>query len=183
MFIIRAMLAVVAVLSTLGAAHASQGMGDAQPLSIKDLHKLYSGKTWQWTDGGGYFAPGGGFSAHTGEGDKAAFVNGGWGAYADGRICFWGTWVTAAGKARKATCFRHASNGGVIYQQKPDGQWYVFKNAPAGNADMANMIVAGDLVSAKVAATRQTVTSKSGTSRSSKVAQKLNTAAPAPIRR
>ncbi len=122
------------------------------PASIKVLQALYSGKTWQWQDGAAYFRPDGSFIAYAGNGEKSSFVKGGWGAYKDGRLCFWGTWNAASGNARKHTCFRHASNGDTVYQQKPNGEWYVFKNAKAVMADEANKLVAGDLASSQVAA-------------------------------
>lgn len=128
------------------------------PATIKQLHTLYSGKTWQWQDGAAYFRPDGGFIAYSGQGTKAAFVKGGWGAYKDGRLCFWGTWKSAEGGSRKATCFRHAVKGAAVYQQKPNGEWYVFKNANAAKADEANKLAAGDLASSPVAALQKAST-------------------------
>lgn len=147
---VSAILAAVATLatfaiisvSTIGTAEAAR-KGSA--LSQNELRKIYRGKTWLWKDGGGYFKRSGRFHARSGVGRKFYKVNGGWGAYRRGKVCFSGTWKGRQGDGFNSTCFYHKKVGGKIYQKRGTyGDWYIFKHARVKKNDEYKKIVSGN---------------------------------------
>src|SRR5262249_25719590 len=91
---------------------------DAAIPSPADLDQLYSGKTWFWADGGGYFGPTGDFLAATGTGDKTNYAKGFWWTSDQGAMCFDATWHAKQSTGAAVTCFDHRRAGEVWYQKK-----------------------------------------------------------------
>ncbi len=143
-----AALAILSVPAFAKSAATSQVPGRA--LSQRSLYNLYAGKSWFWKDGVAYFGRNGRFYAWSGSGRKATYVNGGWGAYKNGKICFSGTWRSADGDGFNSTCFLHKKAGGNILQMKqPVGSWYTFKHARTKKNDEYKKVVPGDYASSK----------------------------------
>ena len=119
------------------------------PLSAAELHGLYDGKTWIWSDGGAYFAKSGGFEAWSGAGSKAAYATGFWWVNDRGEMCFDGNWRTKEGANSAVTCFDHRKDGNVWFQRRsPTGAWYVFKSDPAEPGDEIDKLKPGDQIAA-----------------------------------
>ncbi len=112
-------------------------------LTKQELVELYSGKSWQWSDGIGYFSPKGQFGAFAGSGPDRTTVKGDWEAFNTGRLCFSGVWTGRSGRRFARTCFLHRVKDGLIYQRRiPDGEWYVFRHNPEQDGDQK--LVPGD---------------------------------------
>lgn len=127
-----------------------------QAMTATELHALYANKTWKWCDGAGYMQDEGRvFKGWSGSGDAATWTIGRWTVTDSGRMCLKGAWQGQSGSYDSDTCFRHMTDGQTIYQRKePDGSWYVFRHAEPLDSDEFAKIVAGDLVSEKLAAIR-----------------------------
>lgn len=141
----------------LSFAGPTDAFAKAKPLSIGELQTLYAGKTWFWGDGQAYFAPNGKFYAHSGKGSSASYVEGGWGAYKNGKICFSGTWRSAAGNGFNSSCFFHQGDGKTISQKNPIGDWYVFKHAKPKKGEEYSKLVKGDWATPQVRKAKRTI--------------------------
>ncbi|GLU28944.1 DUF995 domain-containing protein [Brucella sp. NBRC 12950] len=121
----------------------------AAPLSAEALEALYSGKSWKWKDGGGYFsADGHRFIAWSQKGRAWSNGQGRWYATNRGKLCLEAYWVNKMGGGSDTTCFLHRQKGGVIYQKRSlGGSWYVFRNNPPRSTDEAAKLLRGDRVS------------------------------------
>ena len=134
----------------IGASLLLISTGDAaneRALSRQELRALYANKSWFWKDGVAYFDRSGRFVARTGSKKDPNSVNGGWGAYKNGKICFSGDWKSGEWKSFDSTCFLHKEVNGHIYQKRlPEGDWYIFKHAKTRKNDEYRKIVAGKYV-------------------------------------
>ena len=156
---LRTVSAALAVLLLAGAAEAApkQKADDAvalkaaaaSPLSAGALEALYSGRTWQWKDGGGYFsADRHRFIAWSQKGRAWSYGQGRWYATDSGKLCLQAYWTSKTGGGSDTTCFLHRQKNGVIYQKRSlGGTWYVFRSNPPRPTDEAAKLLRGDLIS------------------------------------
>jgi len=156
---LRTISAALSVLLLAGAADAApkQKTEDAtaikaaaaSPLSAEALEALYSGKTWKWKDGGGFFsAEKHRFIAWSQKGRAWSYGQGRWYATNRGKLCLQAYWVNKMSGGGDTTCFIHREKDGVIYQKRSvGGDWYVFRNNPPRPTDEAAKLVRGDLIS------------------------------------
>lgn len=121
----------------------------ASPLSAQALEALYSGRTWKWKDGGGYFsADRHRFIAWSQKGRVWSYAQGRWYATDSGKLCLQAYWVSKTGSSSDTTCFLHREQDGVIYQKRSlGGNWYVFRNNPPRPTDEAAKLLRGDRIS------------------------------------
>lgn len=121
----------------------------ASPLSAQALEALYSGRTWKWKDGGGYFsADRHRFIAWSQKGRVWSYAQGRWYATDSGKLCLQAYWVSKTGSSSDTTCFLHREQDGVIYQKRSlGGSWYVFRNNPPRPTDEAAKLLRGDRIS------------------------------------
>jgi len=122
------------------------GSPAAKPLSAARLADLFGGKTWQWSDGGGYFGMDRVFIGTTRSGGTVSHAAGRWRVTNKGLLCLRAAWrAGAAAPVSSTTCFEHVERGGDIYQRKVGGgDWYVFKHAPTKTDDEFNKLVPGN---------------------------------------
>lgn len=134
------------------AAPSAATIKQAEPLGNEDLYRLYSQRSWMWKDGAGYFAvPQRRFSAWTGKGRSASYGVGSWFIADAGKLCFKADWYARSGTAPALTCFSHRRKGNVIFQKRePEGDWYVFANAPIRKGDEVTKLRRGDYVLARL---------------------------------
>jgi hypothetical protein len=130
-------------------AQAASGADTAKPLSNSEIYRIYSHNSWIWKDGAGYFAVSKRqFKAWSGKGRNASVGQGIWFITDPGKLCFRATWYEKGTSFPATTCFSHREKNGVIYQRKePDGDWYIFKHAPARKGDEITKFRRGDYVS------------------------------------
>ena len=146
--IIAAIVAAALLILPALASAASKLPGDAENLSAPAILAIYNGKTWQWGEGGAYFHPDRTFVAVTAAGKKLSYAEGRWAITTAGDVCFIADWhVNKSVYRNKKTCFSHTASAGKIYQrEKPDGEWFVFKNKPAKPGDAINKLKQGNLI-------------------------------------
>lgn len=120
----------------------------AKPMSVPALEALYSGKTWKWQTGGGYFSPERHrFTGWSEKGDVWSYGKGRWKASFGGKVCMQAVWYYQTGYGNNSTCFLHREKDGVIYQKPAlGGEWYVFRHNPGRRGDEARKFVSGDRV-------------------------------------
>jgi len=125
---------------------------DERVLSAGEVQQIYSGKTWVWSEGGGYFDPNGSFYAAVGSTPTSAFLaRGRWSAGNQGELCFQALWNGQVGKNAEKTCFYHkAANGNIMQKRGEDGEWYIFRNARLSPKDEFRKIVLGNRISNKM---------------------------------
>lgn len=125
---------------------------DERALSVGELQQIYSGRTWVWSEGGGYFDPNGAFYAAVGNSPTSAYLaRGRWTAGSRGEMCFQALWNGQVGKNAEKTCFYHkVANGNILQKRGEDGEWYVFRNARARPKDEFRKIVLGNRISDKM---------------------------------
>ena len=127
----------------VGQPSAQPAPSSERALTKQEVIDLYAGKSWFWSDGIGYFAPKGQFSAFSGAGRDRTTVKGDWEVLDGGRLCFAGVWTGRLGRKFARTCFLHKVKDGLVYQQRvPKGEWYVFKHNPEQEGDQK--LIAGD---------------------------------------
>ena len=121
----------------------------AQPLSAEALEALYSGKTWKWKDGGGYFSANRHrFIAWSQKGGAWSYGQGRWYTTNNGKLCLQAYWVNKMSGGGDTTCFLHREQDDVIYQKRSlGGTWYVFRNNPPRSTDEAAKLLRGDRIS------------------------------------
>ncbi|KAB2665504.1 DUF995 domain-containing protein [Brucella tritici] len=156
---LRTVSAALSVLLLAGAADAAPKpktedpvaikAASASPLSAQALEALYSGRTWKWKDGGGYFsADRHRFIAWSQKGRVWSYAQGRWYATDSGKLCLQAYWVSKTGSSSDTTCFLHREQDGVIYQKRSlGGSWYVFRNNPPRSTDEAAKLLRGDRIS------------------------------------
>ena len=133
--------------------------GQTEPLSTDELWQIYHNRTWQWTDGAGFFAnKGRNFTAYSARGRNANFAEGTWFIPREGRVCFRADWVGVYGSVPKTTCFDHRKDGRNVYQRRlPSGKWYVFKHTPLKNWDEFRKLLPRDYVSSGLERNRRAI--------------------------
>jgi hypothetical protein len=120
-------------------------------MSAAELYKLYRGKTWVWSNGAGFFAKDGRFSAWSGTGDEAVYATGGWWVNFLGGVCIDAAWHTRERAHVDVTCFDHSKDRNVLYQRRElSGDWYVFRSVPRKLDDEFEKLKDGDLVEAEI---------------------------------
>jgi hypothetical protein len=131
----------------------------AEPLAASELESIYSGRSWIWDSGAGYFAASPrNFSAYVGEGETGSIAKGRWTISNRGRLCMVASWVSSGSSVDKRTCFSHRRIGEVIYQRRePSGDWYVLRNSPGSDSDEINKIQKGDAVTPNYQAIAQAI--------------------------
>lgn len=125
----------------------------AAPMSAQALEALYSGKTWKWKTGGGYFSSERQrFSGWSEKGANWAYGKGRWQVNNRGKLCMPAVWYYQTGYSNNVSCFLHREKDGVIYQKPAlGGSWYVFQHNPVRAGDEVRKLVPGDRVSKPVA--------------------------------
>lgn len=125
----------------------------AAPMSARALEALYSGKTWKWKDGGGYFSSDRHrFAGWSQKGDAWSYGKGRWQVNNSGKLCMPAVWYYRTGYSNNVTCFLHREKDGVIYQKPAlGGSWYVFQHNPVRRGDEVRKLVPGDRVSKPLA--------------------------------
>nr|WP_244923361.1 DUF995 domain-containing protein [[Ochrobactrum] quorumnocens] len=121
----------------------------ASPLSATAIEAIYSGKTWKWKDGGGFFSDNNHrFIAWSQKGRAWSYGQGRWYVTNNGKLCLQAYWVNKTSSGGDTTCFTHREKDGTIYQKRSlGGDWYIFRNNPARPNDEAAKIIRGDLIS------------------------------------
>jgi hypothetical protein len=140
----------------------TSGSPGGRPMTAVELRKLFGGKTWLWSDGGGYMDPSGRFYAAVGSTRATgSFARGIWATDDKGRMCFEGRWKARTGSNSAKTCFIHHVKGAEIYQRRQsDGEWYVFKHAEVQQNDEFNKIVTGNRISEQFGQVRAALASR-----------------------
>lgn len=136
---------------------ATAGLGQSERvLTEGELRQIYSGKTWVWSDGGGYFDSSGSFFAAVGSTPTSAFLaRGRWMAGSQGELCFQALWNGQIGKNAETTCFYHkVANGNILQKKGQDGEWYTFKKARISSKDEFHKVVLGNRISDKMSSIR-----------------------------
>lgn len=124
----------------------------SRPLGAAELTDIYSGKTWHWEAGAGYFSPDGQFQGwSSNEAGTLGYGIGGWSAVDDGRLCIEAAWHYGGEETELSECFGHRQADGTVYQRvEPAGEWYVFRSQPPGPDDEAGRITSGDEVASRI---------------------------------
>jgi len=160
---LRTVSAALSVLLLAGAADAAPKQKTEDPIAIKAaaaaplsadaLEALYSGKSWKWKDGGGYFSSDRHrFAGWSQKGDAWSYGKGRWQVNNSGKLCMPAVWYYRTGYSNNVTCFLHREKDGVIYQKPAlGGSWYVFQHNPVRRGDEVRKLVPGDRVSKPLA--------------------------------
>ena len=136
----------------------------AEPLSIRDLQRIYGNRTWTWDEGAGFLnARDRTFTAWTGSGPNASYADGNWFMTPTGNLCFRANWASVTGEGVAATCFEHRTDGARIFQRRqPDGEWYVFADSPIQPDNEINKLRPGDAVFSRYERNRAEVARRRG---------------------
>ncbi|MFS8048013.1 DUF995 domain-containing protein [Rhizobium sp. BR 314] len=120
----------------------------AAPMSAAELRKLYSGRSWIWKEGAGYFSRHHSrFTAWSHTGSRRSYAKGTWYATDRGRLCMSAVWYSKTSAAPNVSCFLHREKAGIIYQKRAsDGKWYVFRHNPTKHDDEVLKLRLGDYV-------------------------------------
>ena len=86
----RSCIAIAAIAIGQPSVLAQLAPANERAITKKELTYLYEGKSWYWSDGIGYFASKGQFSAFAGSGKDRTAVKGDWEVLDGGRLCFAG---------------------------------------------------------------------------------------------
>jgi hypothetical protein len=150
-------MSMVAVAGAVGLAVQASSAADlydttSRPLGAAELTDIYSGQTWHWESGAGYFGPGGQFQGwSSNEADTLGYGIGEWMAVDDGRLCIEATWHYGGEATELSECFGHRRADGTVYQRvEPAGEWYVFRSQPPRPDDEVHRITPGDDVASRV---------------------------------
>ncbi|NZD49165.1 DUF995 domain-containing protein [Rhizobium leguminosarum] len=148
MFLAVALTSGIATAASASGTNEPAGIETAKPMSSAEIYRLYNQNSWMWKAGAGYFsAKARRFTAWSRENGSPSFGTGRWFITESGKLCFNADWHAKTGTATAITCFSHRKKGGLIYQKRePDGQWYVFKSAPAQATDEFAKLRRGDYV-------------------------------------
>ena len=125
----------------------------AKPMSAKALEALYTGKTWKWKDGAGYFGDGQKFTGWQQTGPSWYYYGRGrWTTSNSGKLCMQAVWYYRTGYGNNPSCILHREKDGVIYQKPAlGGEWYVFRHNPVRPDDEIHRLTRGDRVAKNVA--------------------------------
>lgn len=121
------------------------------PLAAHEVRALYSGKTWVWRKGAGYFSPNGSFRAWSKDSKLGmGHATGRWSVQLGGQLCFTARWFYRSRDVKSQDCFTHRHFRGAILQRKePDGAWYIFKHKRVRRGDEYTKLRKGNLVPAR----------------------------------
>lgn len=123
----------------------------ATPMTAAALDALYTGKTWSWKDGAGYFGDGHRFSGWIQRGALWYYGRGKWQTTNTGKLCMQAVWYYRTGYGNNPSCILHREKDGVIYQKPAlGGEWYVFKHNPVRPDDEIRKLVPGDRVAKNI---------------------------------
>jgi len=124
----------------------------SRPMSAAEIDEMYSGHTWHWDTGAGYFGTSGEFQAwFRDEQRRPGYAIGSWTSNDTGMLCFEAPWTSPGGSWHAERCFRHRIFDGTIYQRaEPAGQWYVFANDPREPHDPIRELKHGNQVARKI---------------------------------
>jgi hypothetical protein len=141
--------------ATAASAAGSSGGANVKattPLNNTEIYRLYGQNSWIWKAGAGHFSVRARrFTAWSREEGPPSYGVGRWFITRPGKLCFNARWYAQSGSAPAITCFSHRKKGTVIYQKRePDGQWYIFRNAPVNSSDEFTKLRYGDYVGAQL---------------------------------
>lgn len=146
---IHSLVGAVAVASVLVFGPAGGAAAEPVPLQPREVRAMYSGNTWVWDKGAGYFAPNGAFQAYTRD-DKYGLMHatGRWSVEIGGQLCYSARWFYDSTSSTSRDCFaHHASNGSILQRdERKRGQWYVFGRRGAAGGLTARGLKNGNLV-------------------------------------
>ncbi len=151
-FLVATIAGGVGAATSAGAAAAGPVARNSTPLTHAEIYSLYGQKSWIWKNGAGYFSVRERrFTAWSNENGAPSYGIGRWFITGPGKLCFRADWRAQTGSAPATTCFSHRKAGGVIYQKRePDGEWYVFKNAPVRANDEFAKLRRGNYVGSRL---------------------------------
>lgn len=119
----------------------------AEPMTTAQLYALYANRSWIWNKEAGHFAIRKRRFSSAGTLRSGKYAEGIWYLPGRGKVCFRAVWHGDWGAAKKRTCFEHRADRRKIYQKRlPDGEWYVFRNAPPRRGDEARKLKRGNYV-------------------------------------
>jgi hypothetical protein len=138
--------AAVTVIALVAVPATSSAVGPT-PLAPQEVQALYSGNTWVWDNGAGYFAPDGSFQAWTQDSQYGLMqATGRWSVEIGGQLCYSARWHYQDTSSTSQDCFAHRASNGAILQrdERALGEWYVF--------NVAQNLRPGNLVAARAPA-------------------------------
>lgn len=153
--VMGALFSVLALVGTANAATQHQidkmtlrSAHRAEPMSATELRKIYSGRSWIWKDGAGYFSRHHSrFTAWSHTHGQRSYAKGTWYAADRGRLCMSAIWYSKKSAAPNVSCFLHRKKAGIIYQKRASGgKWYVFRHNPTKHDDEILKLRLGDYV-------------------------------------
>ena len=128
---------------------AGNAIAEPVPLQPQEVHAMYSGNTWVWDKGAGYFAPNGTFQAWTTDDEYGRMhATGRWFVELGGQLCYSARWYFGNTSSTSQDCFAHlASNGSVLQRDERElGQWYVFGRRNSAGELTSRRVQHGNLV-------------------------------------
>lgn len=135
------------------AAAASASSAQPVPLPRDEVREMYSGNTWMWNPGGGYFAPDGSFHGWTRDDEYGLMYGSGrWSVEIGGQLCYSARWYYGDTSSAGTECFAHwVSNGAVLQRDERNlGDWYVFGRRRAPGDYSSPQLRGGDRVTAQM---------------------------------
>ncbi|MGM4983968.1 MULTISPECIES: DUF995 domain-containing protein [Rhizobium] len=126
----------------------ARAASQADPMSAAALKRLYSGRSWIWKDGAGFFSRNHNhFTAWSHKGSQKSYAKGTWYVTDRGKLCMSALWYSGKTAARNVSCFLHREKAGIIYQKRASGgKWYVFRHNPIKHDDEVLKLRRGDNV-------------------------------------
>ena len=124
----QSLLGAAAVVSLLVLAPTGETRAESVPLGPQEVQAMYSGKTWVWDAGAGYFAPNGMFQGFTRDREYGLmYATGRWSVELGGQLCYSARWYYRNTSTTSKDCFAHRSSNGAVLQrdERDGGQWYV----------------------------------------------------------
>jgi hypothetical protein len=146
---IHSLFGAAAMASILVFGPAGGAAAEPVPLQPQEVRAMYSGNTWVWDEGAGYFAPNGTFQAWTRDGEYGLMhATGRWFVEIGGQLCYSARWFYQNTSSTSQDCFaHHVSNGSILQRDERNrGQWYVFGRRDAAGAVTARGLQSGNLV-------------------------------------
>lgn len=118
-------------------------------LTAFELVKIYSGRTWYWSDGAAYFRPDRQFRAWLKGGVETTYGEGSWSVANNGQLCIRANWHSLSGTTKSFTCYVHRTSDAIYQRALPRGSWYLFSHIPPKSGDEITKLERGDHVSAE----------------------------------
>lgn len=126
-------------------------------LTAYELLKIYSDRTWHWSDGAIYFRPDRRFEAWLKHGVETSYGEGSWSVANNGQLCIRANWHSLSGTTKSFTCYVHRTSDAFYQRALPRGTWYLFSHIPPKSGDEITKLERGDHVSAEYLRARQYV--------------------------